>query len=164
MGISMRLYLAPDSDLRAFTGAPRTLHLWLRYPRTPADAWLHESWRDLATLLAASPFAPANSPLTPAGGDWQYPSAADHGAHALTPASTQQLLQAIEQIDRRDVEAHVRQRWAALSAEHGLSPHLAADQLSAGTDELLGYLACLEDACTRARAKGFGLLMALWEL
>jgi hypothetical protein len=159
----MRLYLAPDSDLRAFTGAPKTLQLWLRYPRSLADAWLHRSWKDLDQILATIPGVPTRSPLTPAGADWIYPTAADHGAHALSPEHTRQLLETVERVGQGDVERHVRARW---ERQHGGGdgPELSAAQIDREVEELLGYLGCLEEACLRAQVKNYGLIMALWSL
>jgi hypothetical protein len=36
-------------------------------------------------------------------------------------------------------------------------------QLSEATDELVLYLSRLRESCTLAVAKGYGLLMALWD-
>jgi hypothetical protein len=164
MTSSMRLYLAPDSDLRAFTGAPKTLNVWLRYPRALADSWLHRSWKDLDAILASAPNVPTRSPLTPAGADWIYPLAADHGAHALSPEHTRQLLETIEGIGPAEVEQYVRARWERLNAEIGGSREMPEDQVDREVEELLSYLACLQDACVRAQVKGYGLMMALWSL
>ncbi|HSB53137.1 MAG TPA: hypothetical protein VLD58_02230, partial [Gemmatimonadales bacterium] len=71
MAVSMRLYLAPDSDLYAFTGAPRTLQKWLRSRRSIADMWLHGYWRHIDALLVSEAKAYAkHSPLSPLGGDF----------------------------------------------------------------------------------------------
>jgi len=164
MGISMRLYLAPDSDLRAFTGAPKTLQKWLRQRRSLADMWLQEYWRDIAALLAADPAAPAGySPLTPEGADFAYPTAADHGGHGLTSTSAEQLLFALERITPSQVEAYVRHRSLSQSSKAGGAPP-QPEQLAAETEALLAHLACLEEACALAAEKRYGLLMALWEL
>jgi hypothetical protein len=161
---SMRLYLAPDSDLRAFTGAPKTLQVWLRYPRAMADAWLHRSWKDLDAILAAAPGTPTRSPLTPAGADWIYPTAADHGAHALSPDHTRQLLEVIERLTPADVEAYVRHRWARVNGESGGTNAMTESQVDQEVEELLSYLGCLQEACVRAQVKGYGLMMALWSI
>lgn len=160
----MRLYLAPDSDLRAFTGAPKTLNVWLRYPRAMADAWLHRSWKDLDAIVAASPATPTRSPLTPAGADWVYPTAADHGAHALSPTHTKQLLEVIESIGPAEVEVYVRQRWARLGDRVGQEQEMPEAQVDQEVEELLSYLGCLQEACVRAQVKGYGLMMALWSI
>jgi hypothetical protein len=164
MGISMRLYLAPDSDLRAFTGAPKTLQKWLRQRRSMADMWLQEHWRDIAALLAADPAAPPNySPLTPEGADFAYPTVADHGAHGLSSTLTEQLLQSLGRITASQVEAHVRHRSLTHSSAAGSAPP-SPQELSAEAEALLAELACLEEACALAASKRYGLLMALWEL
>lgn len=160
----MRLYLAPESDLRAFTGAPKTLGVWLRYPRALADAWLHRSWPDLNAILAAAPGTPTPSPLTPSGADWTYPTAADHGAFALSPNHTKQLLETIDGVGPAEVTAHVRARWARRNADQGRDLAPSEEQLDREVEELLSYLACLQDACTRAQVKGYGLVMALWAI
>ncbi len=165
MGISMRLYIAPDSDLRAFTGAPKTLQKWLRQRRSLADMWLEEHWRDIAALLAADPAAPANySPLTPEGAEFTYPTVADHGAHALTSTLTELLLHSLERITASQVEAYVRHRSVIRSSEAGSPVSPSPQELSAETEALLAHLACLEEACTLAVSKRYGLLMALWQL
>jgi hypothetical protein len=163
MGIGMRLYMAPDSDLYAFAGAPRTLQMWLRYPRSVPDVELHEHWKDLDAIVGAEPSAPSRSPLTPEGANLAYPTAADHGAHALSSTSTKHLLHAVEAVARPKVEAYVRQRWAAHVPQTGSLPDLAPEQVEIETDELLEYLGRLRQACTLAAGKGYGLLMALWE-
>jgi hypothetical protein len=160
----MRLYLAPDSDLRAFTGAPKTLQLWLRYPRSLADAWLHRSWKDLDQILAAMPGVPTRSPLTAAGADWIYPTAGDHGAHALSPEHTRQLLETVERVGPREVEQHVRSRWERQHGGGAGAPELSQGQVDREVEELLGYLGCLQEACVRAQVKNYGLIMALWSL
>lgn len=159
----MRLYLAPDSDLRAFTGAPRTLQLWLRYPRSMADAWLDQSWRDLDAIIAATPGTPTRSPLTAAGADWIYPTAGDHGAHALTPEHTRQLLETIERIGPGEVELYVRERYDRRNGE-GTAAQQPDDFFDKEVADLMGYLSCLQEACVRAQVKGYGLVMALWSI
>ncbi|HWA16242.1 MAG TPA: hypothetical protein VG817_07410 [Gemmatimonadales bacterium] len=163
MSASMRLYLAPDSDQRAFTGAPKTLQLWLRYPRSMADAWLHQSWRDLDALISATPGCPTRSPLTPAGADWIYPTAADHGAHALSPEHTRELLATIERIGPPEVDVYVRERYDRHNGE-GAAAQQPDDFFDREVEELMGYLSCLQDACVRAQVKGYGLIMALWSI
>jgi hypothetical protein len=163
MGISMRVYLAPDSDLYAFAHAPRTLQLWLRSPRSLPDVSLQEYWKDLDAILASEPSMHPRSPLTATGADLRYPSAADRGAHALSSTSTAHLLRSLEQVARPQVEAYVRQAWAAQALEAGLSSDLSPVQLSEATDELVLYLSRLRESCTLAVAKGYGLLMALWD-
>src|SRR5262245_63562602 len=99
MSISMRLYLAPDSDLYAFTGAPKTLQKWLRSRRSKSDMWLHGYWRDIdAILTGEAALYTRHSPLTPQGGDFLYPGAADHGAHGLSSTTTERMLRALEQV------------------------------------------------------------------
>jgi hypothetical protein len=165
MGISMRLYLAPDSDLRAFTGAPKTLQKWLRQRRSLKDMWLQEHWRDIDAILAADPSASSNySPLTPRGADFVYPTVADHGAHGLTSTSTEQLLQSLAQVTTPRVEAYVRLRSMIHSSEPGSAPLPTTEQLAAETQALLTHLACLEEACMLAVSKRYGLVMALWNL
>lgn len=163
MSSSMRLYLAPDSDLRAFTGAPRTLQLWLRYPRSMADAWLHGSWKDLDAIIAAMPGAPSHSPLTASGADWIYPTAGDHGAHALSPEHTRQLLETIERIGPAEVDVYVRERHDRRNGE-GLAALQPDDYFDREVEELMGYLNCLQEACVRAQVKNYGLMMALWSI
>jgi len=160
MSTSMRLYLAPEADLRAFSVAPRTLQIWLRQPHPQPELSLQEYWRDLDAIIAAEPVAQSKSLLTPKGGDWTYPTAADRGAHGLSLATTRQLLHAIEQIARPQIEAHVRQGRAA---EERQAPDLTAEEVSAATEELLLQLTRLGEWCTRAVTKHYGLLMALWE-
>lgn len=163
MGISMWLYSAPDSDLRAFAGAPRTLQIWLRYPRSLPDVSLHEHWQDLDAILGSEPSVHSKSPLRPQGADWTYPFVADRGAHALSSTTTEDLLHSIDQVDRPKVEDYVRRQWAAQALEVGHSPELTPMQLSSRTDELLVHLARLRESCALALSKRYGLLMALWE-
>jgi hypothetical protein len=163
MGISMLLYLAHDSDLRAFTGAPRTLQVWLRYPHSIPPVSLHEYWQDLDAILAGEPSERSKSRLRPQEADWTYPFVADRGAHALSSISTEQLLHSIELVARPQVEAYVRQRWVAKAVKTGEVPELAPAQVSLGTEELLVHLARLRESCALAVSKGYGLLMALWE-
>ena len=162
MGISMRLYLAPDSDLYAFGGAPRTMQAWIRYPRSTPDVSLQEYWQDLEAILFDEA-AGRPSPFRPQGADFTYPFIADHGAYALSSTSTLTLLQRIDQVARPQVEAYVQRRWAGLTVQAGHSPELTPVQLSAQTEELLLYLSRLREACTLAARTGYGLLMALWE-
>lgn len=162
MGISMRLYMAPDSDLHAFTGAPRTLQLWLRYPHAQPEVSLDDRWQDLDAILGGVPSTHSKSPLSPNGANWKYPDAADRGAHALSSTVTKNLLHAVEQITRSEVETYVRRR-ASRATEEGLSPDATPAQLSAEVDELLMYLSRLRESCTLATGKGYGILMALWE-
>ena len=162
MAISMRLYLAPDSDLRAFGGAPRTLRVWLRYPRAIPDVSLDGHWQDLDAILAAEPSVDSKAPLRPQGADWTYPFVADHGAHALSSTSIEHLLHSIAQVGRPQVEAYVQRRWESRARQAGQSADLAAVQLSAETEELLLYLARLREVCALAVGKGYGMLMVLW--
>lgn len=163
MGICMRLYSAPDSDLYAFAGAPRTLQVWLRYPRPVPEVSLHGHWLDLDAILGSEPSAVSNSPLTPNSADWKYPTAADRGAYALTSTSTEVLLHLIERIGRPQVETYVRQRWVAEALQTGQPADPTPAQLASRTEELLQPLALLRDSCRLAQSKGYGLLMALWE-
>jgi hypothetical protein len=165
MSICMRLYVVPDSDIRAFTGAPRTLQKWLRQRRPDTDMWLQDRWRDLDAILAGKSSVPGQySPLTPQGADFTYPAAADHGAHALSSSSTEALLHAIAEITPPQVEAYLRGRSAAHASQTGGPPTSPSVELASGTDDLLLHLACLQEACALAVAKRYGLLMALWEL
>ncbi|HXI21430.1 MAG TPA: hypothetical protein VNH46_10105 [Gemmatimonadales bacterium] len=155
-GVSMRLYLAPDSDLRAFAVAPRTLQLWLRSPRPWPIISLQQSWADLGAILAA--VAPeAASPLSPQGADYTYPFVADRGAYALSSPSTEDLLRRLERVTASVVEAYVR---GDAPAPEPASP--AGRQLAARTEELLASLARLREHCALAVEKRYGLLMALW--
>jgi hypothetical protein len=76
---------------------------------------------------------------------------------------TKHLLLSVEQIARSQVEAYVRRRWAGRAIEDGLPPDPSPTQLAAEVDELLTYLSRLRESCTLAAAKGYGVLMALWE-
>jgi len=163
MGICMRLYLAPDSDLRAFSGAPRTLRVWLRYPRSQPDISLREYWEDLDAILTSDPSVHPKPSLRPQGADWTYPFVADRGAHALSSTSTEHLLHSIDQVARPQVEAYVRQRWEARARQTGQPPELPPTRLSAETEELLVYLARLRESCALAVGKRYGVLMALWQ-
>jgi hypothetical protein len=159
----MVLYLVHDSDLRAFTGAPRTLQVWLRYPHTIQPVSLQEYWQDLDALLASQPSVHSKSPLRPQGADWTYPFVADHGAYALSFTSVERLLQSLKLVDRPEIETYVRQRWEAQAVKTGQSPDLTAVQLSAASEELLVYLTRLRESCALAVSKGYGMLMALSE-
>jgi hypothetical protein len=163
MRIGMRLYLAPDSDLRAFVGAPRTLRKWLRYPRAVPEVSLDEHWQDLDAILAAATIGHSTSLFTPQGADWTYPFVADHGAYALSSTSTEHLLQSTEQVGRPEVEAYVRRKWAARAHLTGGSPDPTPAELASRTEELLVYLARLREACTLAVTKRYGVLMARWD-
>ena len=164
MGIGMRLYLAHDSDLRAFTGAPRTLQMWLRYPHSLPETSLKDSWQDLDSILLNESFADSRSLLRPQGADWTYPFVADRGAHAISATSTVQLLSAIDAVDRARVEAYVRRRAAAQTKDNGPpAPALTPEELSRATDDLLHYLSRLRESCALAVSKGYGVLMALWD-
>ncbi len=157
----MRLYLAPDCDLSAFAGAPKTLQLWLRSHHPGPDVTLHEYWQDLHNILAGEPFTPPVTGLMPAGAAWIYPTAADRGAHALSSTATEQLLHALDQVGRPQVESYVRGRRRA--AAGGDSPELTPEEVSSDTEQLLPYLRLLREACALAARKRYGLLMALWE-
>jgi hypothetical protein len=161
MGINMRLYLAPDSDLRAFAHAPRTLQMWLGYARSHPEVSLHERWQDLDAILAEDP-TESGSPLRPAGADYTYPFVADRGAHALSSTSTERLLHTLELVDRSKVEAFVLSRWAidARGTRRVADPSPA--ELAARTDELMTYLDRLRETCAAGASKKYGLLMALW--
>ncbi len=163
MSISMRLYPAPDPDLYAFAGAPKTLQMWLRYPHSIPEVSLGDAWEDLDAILAAFPGAPSPSPLTPNGADLKYPEGADRGAHAISSTTTQRLLRSIEQVERPQVEAYVRQRLATTATPTTPSPELSAWLVLAETEALLADLARLREICTLALGKGYGLVMALWE-
>jgi hypothetical protein len=159
MGTSMRLYLAPDSDLRAFAHAPRTLQMWLGYARAHAEVSLHERWQDLDAILSGGGATP--SPLRPGGADYTYPFVADRGAHALSSTSTERLLHSVEEVDRARVEAYVRNDWATRTARSGRPADPTPAELAASTDELLMYLDRLRQFCAEAVVKKYGLLMAL---
>lgn len=163
MRIGMRLYLAPDSDLRAFAGAPRTLRKWLRFPRSVPEVSLDEHWQDLDAILAAATTGPSRSPFTPQGADWTYPFVADHGAYALSSTSTEDLLHSTEQVGRPEVEAYVLRKWAARAHSTECSPDLTPAELASRTEELLVYVARLREACALAVSKRYGVLMARWE-
>jgi hypothetical protein len=151
----MWVYPAPDPDLAAFAGAPRTLRMWLHYPHAMQTISLGAHWQDLDTILTHEPSWRSKSALRPQNADWTYPFAADHGAHALSSTSTGQLLHSIDQIERPTVEAYVALR-------SGLS-EVTLEQVSTRTDELLLNLARLRESCILAGTKGYGLLLALWE-
>ena len=154
MGIRMQVFLAPDSDLRAFAIAPRTLQMWLRYPHARPPVSLTERWRDLDQILATDPELRDRPPLRPQGGDYTYPFVADRGAHALSSPSTEVLLRALQRIGRPEVEAYVR------SANAGGAVSAEAPEEEVAT--LLDLLGRLREMCTYAFGKGYGLLMALW--
>ncbi len=165
MAVSMRLYLAPDSDLYAFTGAPRTLQKWLRSRRSLTDMWLHEYWRHLDGLLVSEARAyPKHSPLHPLGGDFVYAAAADHGAHGISSTSTERLARSLEKITPEHIGSYVR---------HWLVDHAPLPVLSGGPveveppplpDDVATYLGCLHEACGVAFDKKYGMVLALWEL
>ena len=163
MGICMRLYLAPEADLRTFAVAPVTLKAWLQYPRSSRDVSLHEYWRGLDAILTSIPATQARSWLTPEGADYVYPGAADHGAHSLSSGSTEALLRTIDQVTTAQVAAYVRQQWGAETSTAGRSPDLTPAQLSDAVEELELYFAPLRETCARAVDKGYGLVMALWD-
>jgi hypothetical protein len=137
--------------------------MWLRYPHSIPDVPLHEHWRNLDAIVGAEPTAPSRSPLTPEGANLTYPFAADHGAHALSSTATKHLLHAVEAVTRQKIEAYVRQRWEAHVPQTGSLPDLAPEQLDIEADELLEYLGRLRQSCALGAARGYGLLMALWE-
>lgn len=156
---SMRLYAVPEGDLRAFSVAPRTLQIWLRQPHSQPELSLDESWQDLDAIIAAEPVAESRSFLTPTGADRTYPTAADHGAHGLSLASTRQLLQAIEQVSRPQIEAYVRQSRAEQLVQ---ALEITPEEVSEVTDGLLLHLTRLRESCSHAVGKYYGLLIALW--
>lgn len=163
MGISMRLYLAPDPDLRAFSVAPTALKTWLRYPRTLPEANLHEYWRDLDIILASTDVAGGKSLLTAGAADWAYPEIGDRGAYAISSTTMATLLRAVEEVDRVAVEGYVIQRWTRQALATGQSTELTPLQISSSSGELLLYLGRLRDICTLGVKKGYGVVMALWE-
>ncbi len=163
MGMSMVLYVAPDPDLRAFAVAPSTLKTWLSFPQSIPAVSLHEYWRDIDAILSRAPSIHAPGPLTPGSAEWTFTGAADRGAHALSSTSTQRLLQAAKEVGRAEVEAHVRERWAIQAAATGQSPDLTPAQLASRAEELVLYLDRVREICSKAVAKGHGLLMAFWE-
>ena len=162
MSICMRLYLAPETDLRTFAVAPVTLKVWLQYPRSSRDVALHEYWRGLDAILAGVPSARPRSWLTPEGADFVYAGAADHGAYSLSSSSTAELLRTIDQVTSAQVAAYVRLQWEADATGSGHSAELTAAQLSGAVEELELYFAPLRESCARAVEKGYGLVMALW--
>ena len=163
MGISMRLYLAPDSDLRAFAVAPSALKAWLRFPRSLPDVSLHEYWRDLDAILMATPSASARSLLSANGADWIFPDAADLGAFGISSTSMQALQRAVQQVDLPAVEAYVRQRADRQARATGAPLGLTPVQLGSASAELELYLGRLREGCALGTQKGYGAVMALWE-
>jgi hypothetical protein len=163
MGISMRLYLSPDPDLRAFSVAPAALKAWLRFPRTLPEANLHEYWRDLDAILATTDVASGRSLLSASAADWVYPDVGDRGAFGISSTAMAQLLRAVEQVDRIAVEAYVVQRWTRQALATGQSTDLTPLQISSASGELLLYLGRLRDICTLGVRKGYGVMMAMWE-
>jgi hypothetical protein len=164
MGISMRLYLAPDSDLYAFTGAPKTLQKWLRSRRSRlSDTWLHGYWRDIDAILNSDPLVYRYSPLTPHGADFVYPTAADHGAHGLSSTSTERLSRSLERVTHAQVESYVQRRSLQPLSPVAV-PGVVQLQASPETGELQAYLACLQETCALAFDKKYGLVLALWDL
>lgn len=161
----MRLYLAPDSDLFAFTGAPRTLQKWLRSRRSITDMWLHGYWRHIDALLVSEAQAFAkHSPLSPLGGDFVYPTAADHGAHGISSTTTDRLGRALERVTPQHVESYVR-HWPLV---HAPLPEITGGPVELepppGADDILVYLGCLQEALGVAFDKKYGLVLALWDL
>jgi len=147
MAAGMKVYLAPDSDLRAFGGAPKTLQLWLRTrPQPPLE--LGPSWQMLSDIIGALPDAP-RAPLAAEGADYRYQGAADHGAHGLSSPATERLSAAVARVDLAAVE-------------RGLAGS-GADGNSAEAARLLQLLAALREVCERAVTKRYGLVLALWE-
>lgn len=161
MAVSMKVYLAPDSDLRAFAGAPKTLQMWLRTrPQPPLS--LGQSWRALDAIIGSMPGATTLTPLTSRGADYQYPKAADHGAHGLSSPSAERLLGAVAQVDRDAIERWIRARAAETTPEPD-NPPMTPELVAGGTEELLQQLVPLRGLCELAVTKRYGLVMALWE-
>jgi hypothetical protein len=160
MGIGMRLYMAPDCDLGAFAGAPKTLQLWLRAHHPGPDVTLHEHWLDLHHILAGPTSTAPVTALMPDGADWVYPAAADRGAHALSSTATETLARALDQVDRSRVEAYIQRRRQG--GPPGEPQELTPEQVSAAVEELLPYLGRLRETAALAAQKRYGLLMALW--
>lgn len=161
-GISMRLYLAPEADLRTFAVAPNTLKVWLRYPRSSRDIALHQYWHGLDAILAAVPASQGRSWLTAGGADFVYAGAADHGAHSLSAASTETLLRVIDQVTTHRIAAYVRQQWETDAAANNHSADLDPELLVEAVEELELYFVPLREFCAKAVGKGYGLVMALW--
>ncbi len=161
MTTCMRLYLAHQSDFYAFSKAPRTLGIWLHSPHPSREVSLQDAWQDLDALLAGAAAAP--SPLRPEAADWTYPAAADQGGHAISAATTERLLHSIQKLDRDQVAAYVERRWTAQTLPSANVGEPTPEELSAGTETLLGYLTRLREACELAVSKGYGIFMALWE-
>ena len=158
----MRLYLAPEADLRTFAVAPNTLKVWLQFPRSSRDIALHEYWHGLDAILAAVPASQDRSWLTPGGADFVYAGAADHGAHSLSAESTASLLRVIDQVTTHRIAAYVRQQWEAEAAMSGRSADVDPELLLGAVEELELYFAPLREFCAKAEGKGYGLVMALW--
>ena len=161
-GICMRLYLAPEADLRTFAVAPNTLKVWLHFPRSSRDIALHEYWRGLDAILARVPASRDRSWLTAGGADFVYAGAADHGAHSLSAESTETLLRVIDEVTTHRIAAYVRQQWEAQAPASGHAPDLDPVLLVGAVEELELYFAPLREFCAKAVGKGYGLVMALW--
>ena len=160
----MRLYLAPDSDLYAFTGAPRTLQKWLRSRRSATDMWLHGYWRHIDALLVEAKLYAKHSPLSPLGGDFIYPSAGDQGAHGISSVTTERLGRSIESVTPAVVESYIRS-WSLM---HAPLPDITGAPVELAPppnlDEVMVYLGCLQEACGHAFDKKYGLVLALWDI
>lgn len=157
----MRIYPTPDPDLRAFSLAPNTMIAWLRHAESLPMLSLEGTWHDLDAILGEAPSAPSPSPLSPGGADISFAEIAEVRAHGIFSGSTEELLKALGEVDRRDVEGYLRQRWGAEQtgadeADDGDTPPLGVI-----TEDLLLALGRLRETLTVAVAKGFGLLMVL---
>jgi hypothetical protein len=155
----MRIHPTPDPDLRAFSLAPNTMIAWLRHAESLPMLSLDGTWRDLDAILGEAPSSPSPSPLSPGGADISFAEISEVRAHGIFSGSTEELLKALGEVDRRDVEGYLRQRWGADhsdGADGGDTPPLGVI-----TEDLLLALGRLKETLTVAVAKGFGLLMVL---
>lgn len=156
MPLFLRIYCVPDPDLGAFSVAPMTLQRWLEYQVDRHDQWLPGSWRDLDTLLGKTGLAATSSPIGPAGANWTYPDASEHGAYGISSQAVLALLQALAAVDRPLVEAHLRRR----RAEAG-EPELTPAECATLAEVLLRQLAQLKATCLRAEGRGYGLFFVI---
>ncbi len=127
--------------------------------------WLHGYWRHIDALLVSEVKAyPRFSPLVPQGGDFVYPTAADHGAHGLSSTSTERMARSLELVTPAHVESYVR-HWSLV---HAPLPEMTGGPIELEPppvgDDILVYLGCLQEACAFAFDRKYGLVLALWEL
>lgn len=157
----MRIHPTPDPDLRAFAVAPNTMVAWLRHVESLPTLSLDGVWRDLDAILGEAPSSPSPSPLAPGGADISFPEIGEVHAHGIFSGSTEELLKAVSEVDRRDVEGYLRQRWSAEHAAIDEGDDADTPPLGVITEDLLLALGRLKETLTVAVAKGFGLLMVL---